>query len=146
MRPLLQFVALIALSLTLTSCGKDWLVGKWEFDKERTLEEMTPPKEPEQEQGLLSGVMSGLQKGLSQLLFTQLSDVTMEFTGKEMRRTKDGSGEAIGYKVIEEPDPDTRMIQYDDGDIITVERVEGGIRTLMSGEHKVWVYFKAVEE
>ena len=37
------------------------------------------------------------------------------------------------------------MIQYDDGDIVTIERVEGGIRTLMSGDDKIWVYFRAVE-
>ncbi len=145
MRPLLQFAALIALSLTLTGCGKDWIVGKWEFDKERTLEAMTPPKDPQQEQSLLSGVVSGLQKGLSQLLFTQLNGVVIEYTGDEMRRTKDGAGEAIGYKVIEKPNADTRMIQYDDGDIVTIEQVEGGIRTLMSGDDKIWVYFKAVE-
>ncbi len=145
MRPLLQFAALIALSLILTGCGKDWIVGKWEFDKERTLEAMTPPKDPQQGQGLLSEVVSGLQKGLSQLLFTQFNGVIIEYTGDEMRRTKDGAGEAIGYKVIEKPNADRRMIQYADGDIVTIERVEGGIRTLRSGDDKVWVYFRAVE-
>ena len=125
MRPLLQIAALIALSLILTGCGKDWIVGKWEFDEERTLEAMTPPKDPQQGQGLLSEVVSGLQRGFF--------------------RTRDGAGEAIGYKVIEKPNADRRMIQYDDGDIVTIERVEGGIRTLMSGDDKIWVYFRAVE-
>ena len=106
---------------------------------------MTPPKDPQQGQGLLSEVVSGLQKGLSQLLFTQFNGVIIEYTGNEMRRTKDGAGEAIGYKVIEKPNADRRMIQYADGDIVTIERVEGGIRTLMSGDDKVWVYFRAVE-
>ena len=145
MRPLLQIAALIALSLILTGCGKEWLVGDWEFDKERTLEAMTPPKDPQQDQGLLSEVVSGLQKGFSQLLFIQFNGVIIEYTGKEMRRTKDGAGEAIGYKVIEKPNADRRMIQYDDGDIVTIERVEGGIRMLMSGDDKIWVYFRTVE-
>jgi hypothetical protein len=143
MRLILQLTALITLSLTLTGCGKDWLIGKWEFDKGRTLDAMTPPEDPETN-NLLSGVVSGLQRGLSQLLFTQLDGVTIEYTKKEMRRTKNGVGEAIGYKVIEEVDEETRVIQYDDGDIVTVQRVENGLKSLMMGEHKVWVYFKPV--
>ncbi|MBP82272.1 MAG: hypothetical protein CMO61_00310 [Verrucomicrobiales bacterium] len=143
MRLILQFAALITLSLTLSGCGKDWLIGKWEFDKERTLDAMTPPEDPETN-NLLSGVVSGLQRGLSQLLFTQFDGVTIEYTKNEMRRTKNGVGEAIGYKVIEEVDEKTRVIQYDDGDIVTVQRVEDGLKSLMMGEHKVWVYFKPV--
>lgn len=143
MRLILQFAALITLSLTLSGCGKDWLIGKWEFDKERTLDAMTPPEDPETN-NLLSGVVSGLQRGLSQLLFTQFDGVTIEYTKNEMRRTKNGVGEAIGYKVIEEVDEKTRVIQYDDGDIVTVQRVEDGLKSLMKGEHKVWVYFKPV--
>lgn len=143
MRLILQFAALITLSLTLSGCGKDWLIGKWEFDKERTLDAMTPPEDPETN-NLLSGVVSGLQRGLSQLLFTQFDGVTIEYTKNEMRRTKNGVGEAIGYRVIEEVDEKTRVIQYDDGDIVTVQRVEDGLKSLMMGEHKVWVYFKPV--
>jgi hypothetical protein len=63
-----------------------------------------------------------------------------------MRRTKNGVGEAIGYKVIEEADENTRLIQYDDGNIVTVQRVDNGLKSLMMGEHKVWVYFKPVAE
>ena len=91
MRLILQFAALITLSLTLSGCGKDWLIGKWEFDKERTLDAMTPPEDPETN-NLLSGVVSGLQRGLSQLLFTQFDGVTIEYTKNEMRRTKNGVG------------------------------------------------------
>ena len=145
MRLILQLAALIALSLALTGCGKDWLIGKWEFDKARTLEAMTAP-EDSKTKNLLSGVVTGLQKGLSQLLFTQLDGVTVEYTKKEMRRTKNGVGEAIGYKVIEEADEMTRIIQYDDGTIVTVQQVDNGLKSLMMGEHKVWIYFKPVAE
>ena len=129
----------------MTGCGKDWLIGKWEFDKARTLEAMTAP-EDSKTKNLLSGVVTGLHKGLSQLLFTQLDGVTVEYTKKEMRRTKNGVGEAIGYKVIEEADEKTRIIQYDDGTIVTVQQVDNGLKSLMMGEHKVWIYFKPVAE
>ncbi len=144
LRLFLYSTSLFFIALSLSGCGNNWLVGKWTFDQERTLSAMSEKQgeTPEEDQGFLKGVMSGLQKGLSQVLLSQLSGVEIEFTQDEMRRTQNGSGQAQGYEVIESPNADTRVIKYADGEINTIERIDGGLRTLIPGDSKGWLYFK----
>lgn len=100
------------------------------------------PDQGEEEGGLLKNVISGLQKGISQVVLTQFDGLTLEFTSTEMRRVKDGSGEAQSYKVIEKPSPEKRVIQYADGEINTLIRTETGMKTQVPGSESLWMYFK----
>ncbi|MEM9282688.1 MAG: hypothetical protein AAGA96_12740 [Verrucomicrobiota bacterium] len=145
-RLILNFLAALVISASLTGCGGNWLEGKWVFDQEQTLQSMTPPNEPSAagDEGLLKGMISGLQKGISQMMMNQLKGVEVEFTGDEMRRTQYGSGEAISYEIIEKPDAETVVIKFADGEINTVKRSETGIRMLMPGDGSFWIHFKPV--
>ena len=141
---LLSCALLAIVTFGLTGCGGDWMVGKWDFDKEMTLAqvEAKSPVQGQEEGGLLKNVISGLQKGISQVVLTQFEGFTLEFTSTEMRRIKEGSGVAQSYKVIEKPSPDKRVIQYADGEINTLIRTETGIKTQVPGNEDLWLYFK----
>lgn len=146
-RRILPLLTVCAFSLFLTGCGNGWLIGKWTLDKPETLAQMeaAKPAESEQEGGLLKNVLGGLQKGVSHLLLTQFEGTTIEFTSSEMRMMRNGSGEAQTYKVIERPASGSIVVQYQDGDISTIEKTDTGIRTLLSGESEMWIYFKRAE-
>ncbi|MEC5128965.1 hypothetical protein VSU19_19540 [Verrucomicrobiales bacterium BCK34] len=138
---------LAAITLSLTGCGGDWFVGKWAFDKETTMAQVQSksPVQGQEEGGLLKDVLSGLQKGISQVVLSQFEGFTLEFTSTEMRRIKEGSGVAQTYKVIEKPTPDTRVIQYEDGEINTLIRTEKGMKTQVPGSEDLWMHFKPAE-
>ncbi len=146
MRSTLLSLILVASSLFLSGCGGNWLVGKWNFDQDRTLEaiEQPAPESPNAAPGgggLLKDIVGGLQKGLSKVMLTRFEGVQLEFTGDEIRRTQSGVGEAQGYEIIEKPTPDIYLVKTDDGVIVTWERVESGIRLKTSGDSENWVYF-----
>ena len=141
---------LLTSTLLLSGCGGNWLVGKWEFDRDRTLEVMEQPAPASPngvpgEGGLLKDIVGGLQKGLSRVLFTQFEGVQFEFTSTEIRRVRNGVGEAQGYEVIEKPSPHTYLVKTEDGTIVTWEKVEGGIRLKLAGDTDNWVYFRSAE-
>ncbi len=141
---LFSYAFLAAITLSLTGCGGDWMVGKWDFDKETTMAqvEAKSPSQGQEEGGLLKNVISGLQKGISQVVLTQFEGFTLEFTSTETRRIKEGRGVAQSYKVIEKPSPDKRVIQHADGEIITLIRTETGIKTQVPGSEELWLHFK----
>ncbi len=141
----LSSCALLAVvTFGLTGCGGDWIVGKWDFDKETTLAQVqaNSPVQGQEEGGILKNVISGLQKGISQVVLTQFEGLTLEFTATEMRRIREGSGMAQKYKVIEKPSPDKRVIQYEDGEINTLIRTEKGMKTQVPGSDDLWMHFK----
>lgn len=148
MTPFFRISLLISLSLFLSGCGGNWLVGKWKVDQEGTLEAMTADKNPtpdEPAKGLLQDIAGGLQKGLSRVVLAQFEGVEVEFTTSETRRVKDGMGEAQGYEIIDRPDPSTYMVEYADGEITTWKKTESGIRLKLTGDGEMWVHFRPVE-
>lgn len=142
-RPLPRFALLLAFSLLLSGCGGNWLVGKWTLDKERTVQELGRTEAPEGD-GLLKDLVGGLQKGISRVMLSQFDGVELEFTQNELRRLRNGVGEAQSYEIIERPSRDTYVVQYEDGEIATWSRVEGGIRMKLPGETERWVWFEPV--
>lgn len=137
----------LAMSFFLTGCGGNWIVGKWTLDRELTLSKITAPEEPgaTQGEGFLKDLVTGLQKGVSRMLLTKFEGLEIEFTTTEIRRIRNGVGEATGYKIIDRPDSSTCVIQYSDGEIVTWNKVESGLRMKLPGDVEQWIYFKAVE-
>ncbi|MEM7603457.1 MAG: hypothetical protein AAF357_18840, partial [Verrucomicrobiota bacterium] len=128
----------------------NWLVGKWNFDQDRTLEaiEQPAPESPNAAPGgggLLKDIVGGLQKGLSKVMLTRFEGVQFEFTSNEIRRTQNGIGEAQGYEIIEKPTPDAYLVKTDDGTIVTWEKIDSGIRLRLSGDAENWAYFQPAE-
>lgn len=148
-RSTLLLAILFAAPLLLSSCTGNWLVGKWELDKERTISAMEQAETPDPNTGtggnLLKDIVGGLQKGFSRVLLTQFESVQLEFTPTEARRTRNGVGEAQGYEIIEKPSPDTYLVKTDDGTIVTWGKTSGGVRLKLGDEADNWVYFKPVE-
>lgn len=141
-----RFALLCCLSIFLTGCGSNWLVGKWVLDQERTLEAITAePPEPGEGKGILKDLVDGLQKGLSRIMLAQFEGVTLEFTSTELRRIRNGVGEARTYEIIEKPAPDSYVVKYEDGEIFTWHKVEGGIAMKLVGEAEHWIYFTPAE-
>lgn len=141
---------LVATAFLLSGCSGNWLVGTWELDKDRTVEALritetpSPNAAPEGGAGLLKEIVGGLQKGISLVLLNQFEGVQFEFTANEQRKTKNGVGHAVRYEIIEKPNPDTYLVKTDEGEIVTWERVDSGIRLKFS-EGDEWAYFKPVE-
>ena len=122
------------------------MVGKWTLDRELTLSKIAAPVEPgaTQGEGFLKDLVTGLQKGVSRVLLTKYEGVEIEFTATEMRRIRNGVGEATGYKIIDRPDPSTAVLQHSDGEIVTWNKVGTGLRMKLPGDLEQWVYFMPV--
>ncbi len=146
MKTAFHLCVLLVFSAMLSGCCRDWLVGKWTLDKELTLSMISTPSDSGRNpgEGFLKDIVSGIQKGLSRVLMTQFEGTEIEFTGTEMRRVRNGVGEAKAYRVIERPDSGTVLLQFDDGEIVTWSRSESGVRMKLPGEVEQWVYFRPV--
>lgn len=146
MNAICRLLPLLLVSVLLSGCGGNFLVGKWTLDRETTVAALTPaaPEPTTPEKGFLKEVVSGLQKGLSRLLLTQFEGVEIEFTTSEMRRVRNGVGEAMAYKIIEKPGGGRLVLQYADGEIATWAKAETGVKMRLPGEEESWVYFKPV--
>jgi hypothetical protein len=145
-KSLLRLSLVLASAFLLSGCGGSWFIGKWTLDRELTLSKISAPAEPggSPGEGFLKDLVTGMQKGVSRLLLTQFEGVEIEFTPTELRRIRNGVGEAITYKVIERPDRATVVIQYEDGEIVTWNQVETGVRMKLPGALEQWVYFRPV--
>lgn len=148
MNPILRCALLASFCLLLGGCGRNWLVGKWVVDHETTVANFsTGANAPAGTagEGFLKEIVAGLQKGASRLLLAQFEGVEVEFTATEMRRVRNGIGEAVGYKIIERPEAGRLVVQYDDDEIMTWSRSENGIRMRLPGEEEHWIHFKAAK-
>lgn len=142
----LRFSLLLAAAFLLSGCGGNWLIGKWTLDRELTLAKISPAEPVATAgEGFLKELVTGLQKGVSRLLLTQFEGVEIEFTPTEIRRVRNGIGEAAGYEVIERPDRATAVIQSEGGEIVTWNKVETGVRMKLPGDVEQWVYFRRVK-
>lgn len=138
--------------IAFTGCtGGNFLVGKWVFDEEATLESITSsesvPKPPSEGPagGLLGGIVGGLQKGFSVVIAARFEGTEFEFTRSEMRRIRGGTGESEGYTIIERPESGVYLVETEDGDISTWAKTETGIRMKLPGEGDAWVHFRPAE-
>ncbi|MBP9223540.1 MAG: hypothetical protein KBF76_06705 [Verrucomicrobiales bacterium] len=138
---------LLSLSFFLSGCGGNWIVGKWTLNKELTLEMISAADPPANNagEGFLKELVTGLQKGVSRILLTQFEGVIIEFTATEMRRVRNGAGEATLYEVIDQPATGTLVLKYESGEIVTWSKVDTGIRMKLPGEMEQWVYFSKVK-
>lgn len=146
MKTTARLCLLLATTLFFTGCGKNWHLGKWTLDRELTLSMISTAQDAGRNpgEGFLKDIVSGLQKGLSRILLTQFEGVEIEFTATEMRRVRNGVGEAKGYQIIERPDTSTAVLRFDDGEIVTWSKVSTGVRMKLPGDVEQWVYFKPV--
>ena len=148
MNAILRPALLAALAFSLSGCGRNWLVGKWTLDRETTIANLTADRDAASGtpgEGFLKEFVAGLQKGVSHLLLARFEGVEVEFTATEMRRIRHGTGEAIGYEMIERPEPGRVVLRYADGEIATWSRAETGVRMRLPGEEEHWIYFRAVK-
>ncbi len=121
-------------------------MGKWVVDREATVAQFSAGTDASSEtvgEGFLKELAAGLRKGASHLILAQFEGLELEFTATEMRRTRQGVGGAVGYQVIERPEAGRLVLQYDDGEIATWSRSDGGIRMRLPGEEEHWIHFKA---
>ena len=153
----LRFIlCLSGISLILSACsGGNWLVGKWELDKEKTMaafaEKSAAGKAVKEEQQnelgqLLGGLLKSVGRGIGDAILDQFANTSVEFTASEMRIVKNGKGKAVAYEIIERPDSDTIIIKLADGTITSVYREGEHIKQALSGEQAVWLYFRRVSE
>ncbi|MEM7698935.1 MAG: hypothetical protein AAF236_11065 [Verrucomicrobiota bacterium] len=138
-----QVVLGILCSIGLSGClGQHWLVGTWELDKERTVSEISGGTDPDQSEGLIGNLVSGLEGGVARALLTPFEGRTVRFTGSEVIRMQNGSGETIAYELLDGSGPGLALVQEADGKISTWGKVEGGIRLQLSAAPERWVYFR----
>lgn len=144
MKTLFQLSLPALAAAFLTGCGGNFLIGKWELDRETTIAHLSAGKAKTDTpgEGFLKELVSGLQKGVSHLLLAQFEGEEIEFTATEMRRVRNGLGEATGYRIIERPAAGTAVIQFENDEIVTWSRSDTGIRMRLPGEEEHWIYFK----
>ena len=101
----LRLVLLVSFAGVFSGCtGGNFLIGKWTFDSDKTLEAIqsatTPEPDPENPAGgILKGIVGGLQKGLSMVVVSQMEGLDIEFTREEIRRVRKGAGESQGCRL-----------------------------------------------
>ncbi len=148
MKTLFRIALFLLVAATLSSCGRNFLVGKWVLDRETTIAHLTAGKAKGDTpgEGFLKELVSGLQKGVSHLILAQFEGEEIEFTATEMRRIRNGVGEATAYKIIERPEPGQVVVQYANDEIMTWSRSEKGIRMRLPGEEEHWIHFKPLQQ
>ena len=149
-------VCLSGISLFLSGCaGGNWLVGKWELDKEKTTATFAEKSGvskaaedvPQNDLGkLVGGFLKQVGKGLTDVLLDQFANSRIEFTKSEIRIVKAGEGKAVHYEIIERPDGDTITIKLEDGTITSWHREGEYIKQTLNGDENVWLYFRRAVE
>lgn len=141
-----RLLFLSSLAFGLSACGNLSIEGKWTLDKESTLASIqNQAPAPGQGGGLLKEVFSDIKKGLSRVLLAPFEGTEYHITSTEVRTIRNGVGIARPYEVIERPDSDSIVIRYDNGEISTWSRAEGGLKLKLPGNEGSWVYFKPVK-
>ena len=138
----LAAVSFLLLAI-LAGCGKDSrLQGKWTFDREYTTAQL--PKQPEaaKDNGLLA-MKQSLNAMLVPMLLDKLDGSNLTITRKEIiMTTKEGSGQAQTYEVIERPADDTWRVKTSDGKVETYSLENDRLASPTSGDVNFKAYFK----
>lgn len=141
-------VFLSGIGLLLSGCSEsNWLVGKWELDKDKSMKTFAGNPEADQSDfgKKVGGFFKSVGKGLTGALLDQFAYSRIEFTQSEVRMMNKGKGEAIAYEIIERPDSGTLVIKLSDGEISTWHREGDYIKQAAYGEDSAWLYFKRGE-
>jgi len=111
----LRVLCLVLAVLTLVSgCSKkqnaNWLVGEWDFDRDKTTANL--PLEAK----------TGTAAHLAEQYMAQADKGSISFTPTQTAfKTPSGTG-ISGYSILEEPDENTFVLQTDDGQARTFMR------------------------
>lgn len=140
-----RLLLLSSVAFGLSACGGLSIQGKWTLDKESTLASIQNQGPPPGQGGLLKEVFSDFKKGISRVLLAPFEGTEYHITATEVRTIRNGVGIARPYEVIERPDSDSIVIRYDNGEISTWSRAEGGLKLKLPGNEGSWVYFKPVK-
>lgn len=148
------FLCLSGLSIILSGCsGSNWLVGKWELDKDKTMKTFAGQSESAKaEEGdksdftsKVGGFFKSVGKGLTGALLDEFAYSSIEFTRSEVRMMNKGKGEAVAYEIIERPASGVLVIKLANGEIVTWHREGEYIKQPAYGEDSAWLYFKRGE-
>src|SRR5262249_40175185 len=103
----------LVLAAGLSGCGQDSrLLGEWVFDRPYTEAQLSQKPEEKPKEGAIEGLKQGLVAMLVPTLIEKLDGATLTITKKEMIiTTKDGTGKAEAYEIIERPDADTWRVK-----------------------------------
>jgi hypothetical protein len=139
---------LLLLVLALSGCSRDSrLLGKWTFDREYTEAQLQKQPDEKPKEGMLEGMKQGLVAMLIPTLIEKLDGATLTITGKEMIiTTKEGTGKAETYEVIERPDANTWRVKTADGKVETYTREGERLTSPTSGDVHFKAYFKRVAQ
>jgi len=125
------------------SCGGEpRLLGKWVFDRPYT-EAQLPKQLGSQKQSTFEEMQQQLAASLIPVLIGKLDGMTVTFTSKEMIvTTKEGSGQALTYEILERPTADSWRIKKSDGKVETYYREGERLASDASGDIRMRVYLK----
>jgi hypothetical protein len=141
-------LSLLLLVLLLSGCSRDsGLLGKWTFDRQYTEAQLSKEPEGEPKEGLLEGMKQGLAAMLIPTLIEKLDGAALTITKKEMIvTTKQGTGTAEGYEIIERPDPNTWRVKTAGGKVETYTREGERLSSPASGDVHFKAYFRRAEK
>ncbi len=138
----------------LSGCsGGNWLVGKWELDKDKTMKTFTGHAEDGQVEDesqsdfkkKVGGFFKSVGKGLTGALLDELAYSRIEFTNSEVRMMNKGKGEAVSYEIIERPGSGVLVIKLSNGEITTWHQEGEYIKQAAYGDDSAWLYFKRAD-
>ena len=135
----------ILLMFSVAGCGQNSsrLQGKWVFDRQRTEDQLSHQQKEKPKEGTLEGMKQGLVEMLVPSLIEKLDGATLTITRKEMIiTTKDGTGQAEGYEIIEHPDANTWRVKTAAGKVESYTLEGEWLTSPTSGDVHLTTYFK----
>jgi glucose dehydrogenase len=139
--PSLSIAALCLLLLPGCLPTGHWIEGRWEFDEART--RSANDEILKGDSGPIFGTLKQLVGGAVEEAMTYWMEGTViEFTGSEFRTLQGDAGQAVSYKIIEKPGPQTVVVQFEDGKIMTYHRDAPGLWFKPAKDLSLKVYLK----
>lgn len=132
------------LVVAVAGCDRDrGLHGQWVFDRAYTESRLNQEKSAAPAKGILGEMKAGLVAMLVPTLIEKLDGSNLTITKKEMIiTTKDGTGKAEGYVIVERPEANVWRVKKPDGTIETYTKEGDRLASATSGDVHFIAYFR----
>lgn len=146
-------LVLVASALSFTGCDKlpipivqkNWLLGSWVLDREKTVEAFSRNNQRETPVGGIAGEIAAaaILKTVDAMI-QPMENVEFVFTEDEFIEKAAGYTKPVTYQIVERPAPDQIKILDSNDKVRVFHQEEEHIWYLLGGKRQLQVYLKPV--